>query len=205
MNYALLMVFWGCRDGIQNQNLGYICFDKIIIMLNKKVEKALNDQIKVEADSSHAYLAMASWADSNGYPGTSAFLYAHSAEERDHMLKLIKFVNGRGGKAILPSVSQPAKDYKDLHTVFELLLQHEHKVTAAINKVVDICLSEKDYTTNNFMQWYVTEQLEEESLANHIINQINLIGNDKSALYFFDRDVAALKSTQAQAKTPPAK
>jgi ferritin len=113
-------------------------------MLNKKVEKALNDQIKVEAESSQAYLAMACWAEINGYPGTSAFLYAHSDEERMHMMKLIRFVNDRGGKAIIAAISEPAKEFKNLQNIFALLLSHENKVTAAINNVVDVCLKEKD-------------------------------------------------------------
>jgi ferritin len=166
-------------------------------MLNKKVEKALNDQIKVEAESSQVYLAMASWAEINGFPGSSAFLYAHSDEERMHMLKLIKFVNDRGGKAIIPSLSQPEKDYKTLQNVFGLLLEHETRVTSEINSVVDVCLKEKDYTTHNFMQWYVSEQIEEETLARNVLDKLKLIGNDKGALYFFDRDVAAMKAAPA--------
>jgi ferritin len=169
-------------------------------MLNKKVEKALNDQIKVEAESSQAYLAMACWAEINGYPGTSAFLYAHSDEERMHMLKLIRFVNDRGGKAIIAAISEPAKEFKNLQNIFALLLSHENNVTAAINNVVDVCLKEKDYTTHNFMQWYVSEQIEEETLAHHIIDQLNLIGNDKGALYFIDRDIATLKGGVAGAE-----
>jgi ferritin len=172
-------------------------------MINKKVEKALNDQIKVEAESSQAYLAMASWAEISGFPGASTFLYAHSDEERIHMLKLIKFVNDRGGKAVIPSISQPASQFKSLHNVFTLLLNHENSVTAAINNVVDVCLKEKDYTTHNFMQWYVSEQIEEETLAHHILDQLNLIGTDKGALYFFDRDIAGLKGG-ATAKGPKA-
>jgi ferritin len=162
-------------------------------MLNKKVEKALNDQIKVEAESSQAYLAMASWAEINGFPGASKFLYAHSDEERMHMLKLIKFVNDRGGQAVIPSLAQPAKDYKSLHAIFTLLLAHETKVTTEINGVVEICLREKDYTTHNFMQWYVSEQIEEETLARNILDKLKLIGNDKGALYFFDRDISTMK------------
>ncbi len=166
-------------------------------MLNKKVEKALNDQIKVEAESSQVYLAMASWAEISGFPGSSLFLYAHSDEERMHMLKLIKFVNDRGGKAIIPSLSQPEKDYKSLQNVFGLLLEHETRVTAEINNVVDVCLKEKDYTTHNFMQWYVSEQIEEETLARNVLDKLKLIGNDKGAMYFFDRDVAGMKSAAA--------
>lgn len=160
-------------------------------MLNKKVEKAINDQIKVEAESSQAYLAMASWAESKGFPGTAAFLYQHSDEERVHMLKLIKFVNDRGGQAIIPAISAPSKDYKTLQNVFKLLLDHETHVTAEINGVVDVCLKEKDYTTHNFMQWYVSEQIEEESLARTLNDKLKLVGNDNGALYMFDRDLAA--------------
>lgn len=166
-------------------------------MLNKKVEKALNDQIKVEAESSQSYLAMASWAENNGFSGAAQFLYAHSDEERMHMLKLIKFVNDRGGKAIIPSLAQPEKDYKNLQNVFTLLLNHETAVTAGINGVVEICLREKDYTTHNFMQWYVSEQIEEETLARNILDKLRLIGNDKGALYFFDRDIAGMKGGAA--------
>jgi len=166
-------------------------------MLNKKIEKALNDQIKIEAESSQVYLAMASWAEINGFQGASTFLYAHSDEERMHMLKLIKFVNDRGGQAIIPSLGQPDKDYKTLQNVFSLLLSHETKVTAEINNVVEVCLKEKDYTTHNFMQWYVSEQIEEETLARNVLDKLKLIGNDKGALYFFDRDVATMKGPAA--------
>ncbi len=168
-------------------------------MLNKKVEKALNDQIKMEAESSQAYLAMASWAENVGYPGTAAFLYLQSDEERMHMLKLVKFVNDRGGQAIISAVAQPPKDYKSIQNVFKLLLQHETQVTAAINNVVHICRSEKDYTTDNFMQWYLTEQIEEETLASSINDKLKLADEDKGAIYMFDRDLMAMKPAAAVA------
>ncbi|MCC6600488.1 MAG: ferritin [Crocinitomicaceae bacterium] len=164
-------------------------------MLNKKVEKALNEQIKIEAQSSQVYLGMASWAERAGFQGCSAFLYLHSDEERVHMLKLIKFVNDRGGAAIIPELKQPEKDYKSLQNVFQQLNDHEEFVTQEINGVVDICLREKDYTTHNFMQWYVAEQIEEETLARNILDKLNLVGNDKGALYLFDRDLAAIKAS----------
>lgn len=157
--------------------------------MNKRVEKALNDQIEKEASSSQFYLAMASWAEGNGLNGTAKFLYAHSDEERFHMLKLVKFVNERGGAATIPGLENPPTDFKSLTNVFELLLGHELKVTESINEVVDICLQEKDYTTHNFMQWYVSEQLEEEALARTILDKIKLIGGDKGGLYLFDRDL----------------
>ncbi|MFZ4786154.1 MAG: ferritin [Flavobacteriales bacterium] len=168
-------------------------------MLNKKVEKALNDQIKMEAESSQSYLAMASWAEGAGLSGTAAFLYRHSDEERLHMLKLIKFVNDRGGQAIIPELKQPAKDYKNLQNVFKLLLDHETNVTEEINNVVDVCLKEKDYTTHNFMQWYVAEQIEEETLARNILDKLKLVGNDNGALYMFDRDLQSMGSAPVKA------
>lgn len=161
-------------------------------MLSKKIEKALNDQIRIEAESSQFYLAMASWAETQGLSGTSMFLYAHSDEERLHMLKLVKFVNERGGHALIPALTQPPVDFKNIKFVFESLLNHETMVTQSINDVVDVCLQEKDYTTHNFMQWYVSEQIEEEGLARTIMDKINMIGNDKGGLYLFDRDLEGL-------------
>ena len=126
-------------------------------MLSKKIEAALNRQVEVEASSSQAYLAMASWAENTGLSGTAAFLYRHSDEERLHMLKLIKFINERGGRAKVPALKQPSTDFKSITDIFQSLLDHETTVTDGINSVVDLCLKEKDYTTHNFMQWYVSE------------------------------------------------
>ena len=112
--------------------------------MNKRVEEAINEQIEKEAMSSQFYLAMASWAENNGLNGTAKFMYSHSDEERFHMLKLVKFVNERGGKAIIPAIGKPQKEFKDLVNVFELLLAHEIMVTESINNLVDICLQEKD-------------------------------------------------------------
>lgn len=165
-------------------------------MYSKKVEKALNDQVKIEAESSQFYLAMASWAEGNGYNGTATFLYEHADEERFHMLKLVKFINERGGTAKIPALPEPPEEFESLTKVFENLLSHEIMVTKSINKVVDICLKEKDYTTHNFMQWYVSEQIEEESLARTIMDKLNLIGNDKGGLYLFDRDISTLSAPE---------
>ncbi len=161
-------------------------------MLSKTIEKVLNGQIEVEASSSQFYLAMASWAETEGFNGAASFLYRHSDEERDHMLKLIKYVNERGGKAVIPSLGQPPKKFDSLSAIFKSLFEHEVKVTEEINSVVEQCLKEKDYTTHNFMQWYVSEQIEEEALARTILDKLHLIGNDKGGLYLFDRDLESL-------------
>jgi len=164
-------------------------------MLKDKIQTALNKQIELEASSSQFYLAMASWSETIGLTGTASFLYKHSDEERFHMLKLVRFVNERGGQALIPQISQPPATFESLENIFKLLLEHELNVTDSINNIVDLCLQEKDYTTYNFMQWYVSEQLEEEALARTILDKLKLIGADKGGLYMFDRDLDTLANT----------
>ena len=158
-------------------------------MLSKKIETSLNNQLSIEAYSSHVYLAMASWAENEGFPGIADFLYSHSDEEREHMMKLVRYINERGGNAIIPTLKKPEINYSGITELFESLLKHEINVTLSINEVVHDCLQEKDYSTHNFMQWYVAEQLEEEALAREILDRLSLIGNDKGGMYLFDRDV----------------
>lgn len=164
-------------------------------MLSKKVTEALNKQIEMEASSSQYYLAMASWAETQGLKGVAAFLYKHADEERMHMLKLIKFVNERGAHGVVPALKQPPANFKSVPKVFAEVLHHEVKVTEEINKLVDITLKEKDYTTHNFLQWYVSEQIEEEALARDLVDKLNLIGDDRSGLYMFDRDLQGLSTS----------
>jgi len=167
-------------------------------MLSPNVSKALNKQIEVEGYSSQYYLAMASWAETQGLNGVSAFLYTHADEERMHMLKLIKFVNERGGHGVVPSLQQPPQTFKSVKAIFEEILKHEIKVTGEINGLVDATLKEKDYTTHNFLQWYVSEQIEEEAMARQIVDKLKLIGDDKSGIYFFDRDLEALAGAEGK-------
>ena len=161
-------------------------------MLNERIEKALNDQVQKEGFSSNLYLAMASWAEVHDLDGAAQFLYAHSDEERQHMLKLIRYINERGGHAMTPQLNQPPVNFDSLQKVFESLLEHEIQVTASINDIVGLCLEVKDYSTHNFMQWYVSEQIEEEALARTILGKLDMIGNDKGGLYLFDRDLEKL-------------
>ena len=161
--------------------------------MKERVEKALNDQIKKEGQSSQFYLAMASWAEAQGLSGTSGFMYKQSEEERFHMLKLIKYVNERGGTAIIPGFETPPVEFKSVLNIFELLLMHEIQITESINDLVGVCMDEKDYPTQNFMQWYLAEQLEEEASARAILDKVKLIGEDKAGLYLFDRDLENAK------------
>ena len=159
-------------------------------MLSKRMQEALNMQVKIEAQSSQVYLAMASWAEIQpGIDNITAFFYRHSEEERMHMLKLVHFINERGGFAMIPALEQPTLTYPSIKHAFQELLKHEVMVSESINKLVDIALEEKDYATHNFLQWYVAEQIEEESLARTLNDKLELIGEEKSGLYLFDQDI----------------
>ena len=117
-----------------------------------EIEKSLNDQIKYEAKASAQYLSMACWADVRGYNGVAEFFYTQSEEERVHMTKLVKFVNERNGKAIIPAIDKPKSDFKSLMELFETFLKSEEFVTAQINNVIYQCLEYKDYNVHNFIQ-----------------------------------------------------
>ena len=159
-------------------------------MLSKSMQDALNNQVKLEAASSQAYLAIASWADIQpGLDGVANYFFQQSEEERVHMLKLIRFINERGGFALIPALEQPVITFKSLKSVFELFLKHEMEVSSSINELVDQTLKEKDYATHNFLQWYVNEQIEEEKSARVLNDKLELVGDDKSGLYLFDRDI----------------
>jgi ferritin len=158
-------------------------------MLSETIQNALNEQVEVEGSSSQYYLAMASWAETNGLNGVASFLYRQADEERMHMLKLIRYINERGGKAFISALKEPPREFESLQYVFEQLLNHEVMVSREINSIVEACYKEKDYTTQNFLQWYVAEQIEEEALAKSILDKLKLIGNDKGGLYLFDRDM----------------
>lgn len=159
-------------------------------MLSKTIQAALNKQVEMEAESSQAYLAMASWAEIQpGLQGVSEFFFQQSHEERMHMLKLIRFINERGGFAVVASLPQPIITFKSVKNVFDEFLNHEIKVSNSINDLVFLSLDEKDYATHNFLQWYVTEQMEEERVARNLNDKLEMIGDDKSGLYLFDRDI----------------
>ncbi len=168
-------------------------------MLSKNIENALNEQIKIEAESSQVYLSMASWAETQGFEGVASFMYKHSDEERMHMLKLAKFVNERGGHAKVSALDAPPVSFGSFKEMFQSLFDHEVMVSEKINDLVDITLNQKDYATHNFLQWYVSEQIEEEALARNILDKISLIGDDKGGLYLFDNDVKSLAANNADA------
>lgn len=157
--------------------------------MNPKVETALNEQIQKEEYSSRLYLAMAIWCEVNGFPGASSFLYEHADEERMHMMKLVRFVNDRGGKTQLMDVEVPPQDYKSVLDIFTQIKEHEEFITSSINNLYGVTVDERDYTTGNFLQWYITEQIEEESLFNTILDKIQLVGADKAGMFHIDKEL----------------
>src|SRR5690606_32133360 len=165
-------------------------------MLTKTLEKPLNNHVKLEEDSTQIYLSMASWSEDKGFEVIATFMYNRSDDERIHMLKLVKCINQRGGEAKIPQIEEPHLDHSSFKTLFTQLFEHEVLVSKSINELVHISLQEKDYATHNFLQWYVAEQIEEESTARTILDKINLIGDDKGGLYLFDTD---MKSFTGQA------
>lgn len=160
-------------------------------MISKDLEKAINEQIKIEEQSSRIYMAMASWCEVEGYEGSAKFLYAHSDEERIHMIKFVKYLNDRGGHAQLQKLEEPEAKFKSLADLFEGVLKHEQYVSKEIYKLIDLANKEKDHASANFLQWYVQEQVEEESLVTGILDKFRLAGDHKGALYHLDRELGA--------------
>jgi ferritin len=167
-------------------------------MISEKIAKAINEQIKLEEHSSRIYMSMAAWCEVQGFPGAAAFLYEHSDEERMHQLKFIKYLNDRGGHTQLQSLEQPELEFGSLKALFDEVLKHEVHVSHAINDIVHLCMEERDYTTLNFLQWFVEEQIEEESLVKGVIDQLNLAGEAKGGLFHIDKELAALAAAPAE-------
>jgi ferritin len=164
-------------------------------MLKKKIENILNQQVEIEGYSSNLYLAMATWAESNGFAGIAQWLYAQAEEERIHLLKFIHYINEKGGHAIVPGFKLPPKTYKGIKPLFEEVLKHEEFVTESINNIVGLAIQEHDYTTQTWVQWFVNEQIEEEAQVCEILDKIKLIG--EGSLYLFDRDIMSLRAAAA--------
>lgn len=168
-------------------------------MITKNVEKALNEQIRREENSSRIYLSMASWAERNGYPGAANWLYVQTEEERIHMLKLVHYLNDRGGTAVIPALEAPGAKFKSLLDVFQQVLKHEEFISASINELFAVCTKEKDFTSANYLQWYITEQIEEESTVRGILDQIRLAGDEKGGLFLMDKEFATLATAKRAA------
>ena len=161
--------------------------------ISNDMETALNQQMTREAHQAQIYLGYASWAEVNGYGGISDFLYKHSVEERGHMFKFLKYINNRGGHAIIQAVGGPADDPIDLADCLQGAMNHEVENSKAIYDLVDLAHQEKDWPTFNFLQWFVKEQIEEETLIGDLLDRYELAANQKNGadLYTLDRDAGS--------------
>jgi len=170
-------------------------------MISQNIENALNKQIELEGYASFLYLSMASWCEKNGLPGCALFMHRQSEEERLHMLKIFHYMADVDGFAITPGIPQPQAEWPSVKSMFEQVLEHEQKVTRSINVLMDLSIKENDHTTQNFLQWYVQEQREEESLMRFIIDRINLIGDGTQSLYYIDKEIEEINKKTAKAES----
>jgi len=168
-------------------------------MIKEAVEKVIINQIKNEEHSSRLYLSMASWCQVNGYPGAAAFLYKQTDEERMHMLKFVHYLNDRNGYSKLLALDNPTQEYKSLLDVFEKVMIHEEFITASINDLYEVALNSKDYTTGSYLQWFINEQIEEESTMRGILDKMKLAGNEAGGLFHIDKELSALAAAKVVA------
>ena len=163
--------------------------------ISKNIQNALNNQIALEANASNSYLAMASWCEITGYEGGASFFYAQSDEERTHMLKIVHYLNNLGISAVIPATKLPASSFKSLESILKTSLNNEQAVTIAIHKMVEITQKEKDYSTYAFLEWFVNEQVQEETKFEFLLEKFELIGRDKLAINEIDKILAASVAT----------
>ena len=166
-------------------------------MLKKEVVKALNKQVAMERGASRTYLTLAIWAESESYDGAAAFWYAQSAEENDHMMKIIKFLVEAGEKPVVGDTDEPNPDVKNFKEMFEFGLAAEKKVTKSINGIAEMAMEKKDFISFNFLQWFVTEQLEEENTMQTILDKLNLLEKHGGSIYMFDKELGGMVARQA--------
>jgi ferritin len=162
--------------------------------ISTKTLHLLNDQIEMEGFASDYYLSMASWCEVTGYKGAANYLYLQSDEERQHMLKIIHHLNMLGSQADMRQIKQPPKTFKSLEDLFKIALKNEQQVTKSINNIVDVAQKEKDHSTFSFLQWYVSEQVQEETKFEEILQKFDLLGRDKFAINEIDKHLASLAS-----------
>jgi len=160
--------------------------------LSKTLTAALNEQMTKEAHASQIYLSYAAWADSQGFGGIANFLFRHAQEERNHMMKILEYILKRGAKVHVTTIPAPPEPPISINNCFEKVFEHEVDNTTAVYKLVKISFDEEDWATWNFMQWFVKEQIEEETLAMNLLNKMKIAGGDKANsndLYSLDRDL----------------
>ena len=165
-------------------------------MLGKAVEDAMNEQIKNEFFSAYQYLSMAAYCESVNLPGFARWMRAQSQEETEHAMKFYDFILDRNGRVILQGIEEPVVEFGSPLDVFERALEHEKKVTAMINGLYALALRENDYASQTFLQWFVTEQVEEEKNAGDVVDTLKMIGDKREALFLLDRELGKRRTEE---------
>jgi len=158
-------------------------------MFSKKMEDAINKQINAEMYSAYLYLSMAAYFESISLEGFAKWMEAQTMEEMAHAKKFYDFVNERGGRVILDTIEKPKSEWSSPLEAFEDAYKHEQYVSSLINELVNLAIEEKDHATNNFLQWFVAEQVEEEASAGAIVQKLKLVGNKGNAIFMLDREL----------------
>jgi len=165
-------------------------------VLNPKIQDAFNKQVNAELHSSYLYLSMSAYFESKNLPGMGNWMRIQAQEELGHAMKFFDFINERNGRVTLTRIDAPQTEWDSPSDAFQYTYEHECKVTGLINGLVDLALSEKDHAANAFLQWFVTEQVEEESTALAIVDQLKMVGDNSVALLMVDQQLGQ--------RTPPA-
>jgi ferritin len=168
-----------------------------IVLIDPKVEKAINEQINKELYSYYLYLSMAAYFESNNLKGFAHWMRIQGGEEQGHAMKLYEYVFERGGRVALQSIQAPPFAWKSPAETFEDAYKHEQVVTASINQLVELAKLQKDNATEVFLQWFVKEQVEEEATAYEITQKLKMVGNEGAALFMLDSELGK----RAPAKT----
>jgi len=158
-------------------------------MISKKMEEALNGQVNAELYSAYLYLSMESYFKSLNLSGFAGWMRAQAQEEMMHAMKIYDFINERGGRVTLKAIDGPPTEWDSPLAVFEAVYAHEQKVTSLINDLVDLAIKEKDHATNSFLQWFVNEQVEEESSADEVVQQLKMMENAPGGIFMLDREL----------------
>ncbi len=158
-------------------------------MLNKKVQGAINEQIKNELYSGYLYLSMSAYFEANNLPGFARWMRLQAEEEQEHALKFFDFVNDRGGRVMLQTIDQPPVEFESPRAIFEQTLEHEQKVTHLIHQLYELALEENDYPSQVMLQWFIDEQVEEEKNATEIVETLRMVGDKGQALVMLDRQL----------------
>ena len=158
--------------------------------MKKEMEKAFNKQVNAELYSSYLYLAMESYFQSISLSGFATWMRAQVQEELFHGIKMYDYIHARGGKASLEAIAKPEEKWETPLAAFEQILAHEQHVTALINNLIDVALDVRDHAAKAFLDWFITEQVEEEATAGQIVDRLRLIGKDSSGLFLLDTELA---------------